>query len=169
MKIGKTRISVYLTRDSLNHTGTNWIWFADYRDIHSAHEAINRALSDTIGYRFTFADLRESTICENEITAPISGDYTAKEIDAIRAIVAQGLSTMGGKSARDLHDDNMSWFDASDLMNDMGITREAAGGIMSALDSKGIIGDSGESKGATTGNDWYLTDSGIAIAESLGF
>ncbi len=53
-------ISVYVTRDKRNHTGTYWQLFSCFPNQHEAHDAIERALESG----FTFAELRESTIYE---------------------------------------------------------------------------------------------------------
>ena len=97
------------------------------------------------------------------------GGLTTKEYGALKAVVNIGLDAMGGESAADLRDDNMTWFDASDLARAMSISFPAAKGLMSALDSKGLICDSGEGVNGEGPNQWYLSDSGITAAESYGF
>jgi hypothetical protein len=93
---------------------------------------------------------------------------TEKETAALQAIVNEGLECMGGKTAADLLDDNMSWFVAEDLMRRLSINHHEAAGIMSALEKKGIAMDSMETPNNKPGpTHWYLTGDGIELAASL--
>ncbi len=86
---------------------------------------------------------------------------TDKETKALKAIAQNGLDSMGGNTPKDLHDDNFSWFDLEDMI-DTGLfsNKHEASGLISALNEKGLIGQ--ESK-----NEWFLSDTGIDIAEEI--
>lgn len=83
---------------------------------------------------------------------------TQKEQIAIRAIAENGLDNMGGSEPKDLHNDNFSWFDIKDLMLLTSFNRFECAGLISALDQKGLIGDS---------EGLYLTPKGIDAAQDL--
>jgi uncharacterized protein YfdQ (DUF2303 family) len=93
---------------------------------------------------------------------------TAKETEAFTAWVNDALDAMGGESAADLHDDNFSWMSAPDLVAALKWSKHEVSGIMSALDAKGLIEDSGESARGARQTDWSLTSKGIDLAVEMG-
>lgn len=109
----------------------------------------------------------------NDVTTKLS----AKESAATVAIAELGLSVMGGSTATCLHDDNMSWFEQSDLVDALGINTMAARGLMTFLNRKGIVQDSEAGRKSDAklqkGEDgktiphWALTEHGINVAQAL--
>ena len=92
-------------------------------------------------------------------------NLTVKEQTALNFIANMGLDCMGGSTKTHLKEDNMAWFDSTDLMNGLKISRFEAAGIMSALDAKGLAFDSGEGVNGRGPNQWCITDDGINFAE----
>jgi len=93
-----------------------------------------------------------------------------KEAAATLTIAELGLSVMGGASAQDLHQDNMSWFNQGDLVDALGISSMAARGLMTFLNRKGIAVDNGKQGQKVDGKDldrWSLSEHGINVAEAL--
>jgi hypothetical protein len=95
-------------------------------------------------------------------------NLTEKETAAFTAWVNEALGAMGGKIAAHLRDDNFSWMSAPDLVATLGWSKHEVSGIMSALDAKGLIEDSGESARGARQTDWYLTDKAIDLAVEMG-
>jgi hypothetical protein len=94
---------------------------------------------------------------------------TNKETAAFTAWVKEALGAMGGETAADLREDNFSWMSAPDLVAVLGWSKHEVSGIMSSLDAKGLICDSGESARGARQTDWYLTDKAIDLAVDMGF
>lgn len=68
-------------------------------------------------------------------------------------------------------DENLSYMNADDLRDELGLSKQAIGGLMSSLSDKCVISDSESSaRGNKKLNDWVLnTHDGImAIADKLG-
>ena len=82
---------------------------------------------------------------------------TEKEIKALVAIAKEADG--GHKCAQDLKDDNCSWFDRQTIMG-AGFSSEAAKGLMSSLETKGMIFNYEPSSHC----GWILTDLGIDTA-----
>jgi len=87
---------------------------------------------------------------------------TEKEKVALRAIAQNASEGCGAKEPKDLHYDNYSWFDRSDITRLTGFSKFEAAGLMSALDEKGLIQDN---EGDGTG--WALTEKGIDAAQEV--
>ncbi len=90
---------------------------------------------------------------------------TEKETQMLVAFIAAGVDVNGADSAEELQQDNMTWMSATDLCGALGWNKQEVGGVMSALDTKGLIGDSQESARGARDTDWTATSAGI----DLGF
>jgi hypothetical protein len=102
------------------------------------------------------------TVRINDVTTRLS----PKEAAATVAIAELGLAVMGGSTASCLHDDNMSWFEQSDLVDVLGIGTMAARGLMTFLRRKGIAMDNGGRTKEITAT-WCLQEHGINVAQAL--
>jgi prophage antirepressor-like protein len=92
---------------------------------------------------------------------------TAKESAMLSAFISEGRECNGANSVDALLHDNMTFMSASDLCAALGWTAQEAGGVMSALDLKCLIADSGESARGASGTDWYATPKGIRLGFTL--
>ena len=88
---------------------------------------------------------------------------TKKETEAFKVIVDQALREMGGNEPKDLHDDNFSWFNRTDISEGTGFNKNEAAGLMSSMEEKMIVEnyDPGHEFG------WCITEPGIDVAQSL--
>jgi predicted transcriptional regulator len=66
-------------------------------------------------------------------------NLTEKETKALKALVQDGLNTMGGTEPTDLLEDNMTWFNRKSLSKATGFSKHEASGLMSSLEEKGLI------------------------------
>jgi len=87
---------------------------------------------------------------------------TEKEAKAIKQIATEGLDDMGGSEPKDLHDDNMSWFNRSTI-SAAGFSKHEAAGLMSSLEEKGLI----QNFDPSHRYGWALTDEGIDAAQEI--
>lgn len=92
---------------------------------------------------------------------------TDKEHVALMAIANNGLDGMGGEEPADLHGDNFSWFDNGDLIQLTGLSKHQCSGLMAALEEKGLIVNSEEGVNGEGPDQWYMSDEGIDLAQSL--
>lgn len=90
-------------------------------------------------------------------------ELTKKEELALMAITNESLDGMGGTIPYDLHNDNYSWHNASILTERLGINKQEAGGIMSALEKKGLTAE----HDPTEMFGWVLTSRGIDQAQAI--
>lgn len=114
------------------------------------------------------------TMAIQEIAAPYMDaepaaevTLTTKEHTALVAIARNGLDAMGGTEPKDLHDDNMSWFDNSDLTTLTGMSKNQCAGLISSLEAKGLVVDSGEGINGNGPDQWYLSNNGIDLAQQV--
>lgn len=94
-------------------------------------------------------------------------NLTAKETAMLEAFIAEGCDVNGAETAEELKQDNMTWMDAEELVDALGWDAQTVGGVMSALEAKGLISDSGEphpGKYPHGPNAWTATDAGIDLA-----
>lgn len=93
----------------------------------------------------------------NEIT------LTDMEQAALNAIFKIGSEGNGAKTVEAMLADNFTWFFPKDLEEKLGINKNQAAGIMSALEAKGLAmdHDPNEKVAAT----WALTDVGIRLCQ----
>jgi len=84
-------------------------------------------------------------------------NLTEKETTMLKLFVQEGINCCGfeGMVAEHLKEDNMTWMNANDLQEEMGLSKQAIGGIMGSLSDKGLICDSGESPRGDKVTDWY--------------
>lgn len=92
---------------------------------------------------------------------------TEKEHVALMAIAQNGMDQMGGEEPADLHGDNCSWFDNGDLIQITGMSKHQCSGLMAALEEKGLIVNSEEGVNGEGPDQWYMSDEGIDLAQSL--
>lgn len=92
---------------------------------------------------------------------------TDKEHVALMAIAQNGLDGMGGEEPADLHSDNFSWFDNSEITTITGMSKHQCSGLMASLEEKGLIVNSEEGVNGEGPDQWYLSDTGIDLAQSL--
>ena len=64
-------------------------------------------------------------------------------------------------SYEQLLEDNFTWANANDLQKVLGWDKQTIGGVMSSLEKKGLIEDSGESPRGASVNDFALNEDGI--------
>ncbi len=97
-----------------------------------------------------------------------ASNLTWKEAVMLIAFIKEGCSVNGAKSVEGLLEDNMTWMDAVDLQRATGWKSESVGGVMSALQAKGLIEDSGERVNGEPGPSfWYATDEGLKVGFPL--
>jgi len=96
---------------------------------------------------------------------------TKKETAMLQAFIQEGVDVCGfpGMAADDLIYDNMTFLNANDLKETLGMNKQEIGGVMRALDSKGMISDTCDSTRGLRINDWRATAEGIdwAFANNL--
>ena len=90
-------------------------------------------------------------------------DLTFLETTVLVAFINEGIDCCGASSADYLKSDNMTWMSAPDLVKATGLSKHTVSGVMSALQEKGLICDSGESARGARQSDWYCTNRGIDI------
>lgn len=110
---------------------------------------------------------------DDSSVAPSFVGLTENELAALMSIALCGLDCMGGDKPSDLHEDNMSWFNQTDIVRGAQVSSMAARGLMTFLNRKELIADYEKGrKGALPKNDdgtvkdhWTLTDGGINAAQ----
>ena len=80
--------------------------------------------------------------------------YTKNEIEMLDAFFNESMTACG----RCDEEQNMSFMNATDLLEIMGGTKQSIGGTMSSLLEKGAICDTGESSRGLRINDFTLSD-----------
>ena len=92
----------------------------------------------------------------------------------LKYMYTTGLAAMGGTTAADLHDDNMSICFVSELAEALGKSRQSIGGILSGLLKKGLVirGDKRSKREfgpEEFGGQWelWLTHEGIDAAATV--
>jgi prophage antirepressor-like protein len=88
-------------------------------------------------------------------------NLTEKETAMIVAFIREGAECNGATEAEHVLDDNMTWMSATDLCKVLGWNKQEVGGVMSSLQEKRMINDSGESSRGAQDNDWYASDKAI--------
>lgn len=90
-------------------------------------------------------------------------NLTEKEDKMLSTFVREGLDCCGfeGMKAESLINDNMTFMNANDLKAELGWNKQEIGGVMSALDAKGLIADTWDSPRGAKINDWTATDEAI--------
>lgn len=98
-------------------------------------------------------------------------NLTDKETEMLKVFIQEGIDCCGfdGMTADDLISDNMTWCNADDLRDSMGLSKSAIGGIMGSLSDKGLIFDSGDSPRGAACTDWYASDEAIRWFFANGF
>jgi hypothetical protein len=94
-------------------------------------------------------------------------NLTPLEITVLVAFINEGADCTGAGSAEAMKEDNMSWMSAPDLVKATGLGKHTVSGVMSALQDKGLIMDSGESARGARQTDWYATNKGIDTGWTL--
>ena len=106
-------------------------------------------------------------------------NLTQNEIKMLIAFVKEGKDCIGAETFESIIEDNMAIMSVDDFKEQVfsELSRQAIGGIMGSLSTKGLAGDSGESPRADNNdrtfdgrrpmNDWYPTDTGIKIGWQL--
>ena len=72
-------------------------------------------------------------------------NLTEKEIIVLKSFIDEGTAVTGAETAADMKEDNMTWMNAVDIQKATGLSKHVVSGVMSSLQSKGFITDSGES------------------------
>ena len=85
-----------------------------------------------------------------------------KEKTAFTAIVYEGMGNICTTSPASLLVDNCSWFMPSDIMKRTKFNFNEVGGLLSSLEKKGIIANSGD--GDDYRAEWYISEIGIEYA-----
>lgn len=80
--------------------------------------------------------------------------YTDKEIEMLDAFYNESINSCGACN----EDQNMSYMNATDLLEIIGGTKQSVGGLMSSLLEKRAITDMGESSRGDKLNDFVITD-----------
>ena len=94
-------------------------------------------------------------------------NLTDLEVTVLVAFINAGTDCNGASSIEALKEDNMTWMSAPDLVKATGLGKHTVSGVMSALQEKGLICDSGESTRGVSQTDWTATDKGIDIGWPL--
>ncbi len=88
-------------------------------------------------------------------------NLTDKETEMLKAVVQEGIDVNCASCAQALKDDNMTWCNANDLRDALGWNKQVIGGVMSSLDAKVLICDTGDSARGARINDWVASDEAI--------
>lgn len=89
---------------------------------------------------------------------------TQFQAEVIHAVAKMGMSANGSAKPSDLKADNMTWFNARELVAMLeDITRHQAAAVIGSLGRKGLAMNSDPKASA----GWTLTDSGIDVAQQL--
>ncbi len=88
-------------------------------------------------------------------------NLTEKEATILAAFIREGIDCNGAATAEELLSDNMTCMSATDLCDTLGWNKQEVGGVMSALQEKGLIVDSGESAREARDSDWYASNKAI--------
>ena len=145
------------------HTGE---WFANLADLH-----VYRPMSeppadqDDADWPF-FVDRVEET---EPTPDPLADDrelienMTDKEASVFLHVLREGLyvSCSSLDAIDELADDNQTWFCARSLVEDLGLSAQEAGGIMSSLDAKCLICNDGEQDQEFS---WYIPETVVQAA-----
>lgn len=86
---------------------------------------------------------------------------TTKEQEMLTAFIEAGQNINAAETAADMIDDNVTWCNADDLLEELGGTKQSIGGTMSALEAKNLIQDTEESPRGARCTDWIATHFGI--------
>ncbi len=84
----------------------------------------------------------------------VGNEYTDKELAVLREFYKESVSNCGQCTS----EDNMSYCNAKDLSTALNMDLQVIGGIMSSLQAKGAISDTGESARGAKINDFTLVD-----------
>ena len=84
---------------------------------------------------------------------------TTKEQTTFTAIVIEGLSNVCGEHPSELLDDNCSWFYPNDIVKRTDFNKNQVAGLLSSLEEKGLIANSGDGEGWKA--EWYTTETGL--------
>jgi transcription initiation factor IIE alpha subunit len=88
-------------------------------------------------------------------------NLTEKEATMLAAFIREGIDCNCAETAEELLVDNMTWMSATDLCDTLGWNKQEVGGVMSALQEKGLIVDSGESARDASDRDWFASSKAI--------
>lgn len=94
-------------------------------------------------------------------------DLTLNEALMLRAFINEGRNVNGADTVERILEDNMTWNSATDLAETLGWSKAKIGGVMSQLDAKGLISDSGESARGARDTDWTATYKGVILGFPL--
>ena len=72
---------------------------------------------------------------------------TVKETEMLKAFVNEAQLQTGATTAEEVLEDNMSFMNAVDLLQEVGGSLQSVGGVMASLAAKGFIVDTGEHEG----------------------
>ena len=86
---------------------------------------------------------------------------TVKETEMLKAFVNEAQLQTGATTAEEVLEDNMSFMNAVDLLQEVGGSLQSVGGVMASLAAKGFIVDTGESTRGASCTDWSATSDGI--------
>ena len=90
-------------------------------------------------------------------------NLTNKEIKVLNVFIDECVANNGAASAQEQIDDNFSYASASDIQKALGWDYQTIGGVMSSLEEKRLISNTGENARNARNTDWICTDAG-AIA-----
>jgi hypothetical protein len=87
-------------------------------------------------------------------------NLTQNELTVIRHMFQEGLDCMGGETAADLKEDNMSMCLIGELRTASGLNGQALGGVLASLTQKGLV----DVDGSSSRSEVWLTEAGIDAA-----
>lgn len=95
---------------------------------------------------------------------------TVFETSVLAAFINEGFDCNGSSTIEELRDDNMTWCNVDDLNNVTDLENKVLRGVMSSLEKKGLIVNSGESARQQhlrkcTKPDFYVSDEGLDYVE----
>jgi hypothetical protein len=88
---------------------------------------------------------------------------TDLEKKVLLSFIEFGIENTGASSVDDLLSDNFTWMSAPDICEATELDKFVVAGLMSSLDKKGLIADSGESARGSKSTDWYATEDGVIV------
>lgn len=92
-------------------------------------------------------------------------DLTPLQFAAVHFIAQMGVDACGQTDLKGMMSDNMTWFNAGDLVKGLGITKAGANSLIGHLKDNGLVGDAGDSGGKDCPDQLYLSDKGLKAVD----
>jgi hypothetical protein len=90
---------------------------------------------------------------------------TPLQFAAVHFIAQMGVDCCGQTTLEGMMSDNMTWFNAGDLVKGLGLTKAGANSLIGHLKDNGLVGDAGDSGGKDCPDQLYLSDKGLKAVD----